>query len=50
MFTIFVNTFLEFVTSDFEKKNVNISMGVSLLEEQNWYYRYHLGKILLMYW
>ena len=36
MFTIFVNTLLQSSTDD--KKNVNISMGVSLLEKQNWYY------------
>ena len=31
-------------------KKVNIPMGVSLLEKQNWYYRDHLGKIPMMCW
>ena len=31
-------------------KNVKISMEVSLLEKQNWYYGDHLEKIPMIYW
>ena len=49
MFTIPVDTFLE--TTKSNEKNVNISMGVSLLENQNWYYRDHPGKgSIIMFW
>ena len=41
-----INTFLESSTG--EKKNVNISIGISSLEKQNWYYGDHLGKVKIM--
>ena len=46
MFIIPVNTFMEDAISD--KKNVDISMGVSLLEKQNWYYGDYLGWLVLL--
>ena len=49
MFNIPVNTFLKSSTVDF-KKDFKISMRVSLLEKQNWYYRDHLEKISMMFW
>ena len=43
-----INEFLESPISDY--KNVNISMEVSFLEKQYWYYKDHLEKILMMSW
>ena len=43
-----VTTFLEYLSVNL--KNVTFSMGVSLLEKQNWCLREHLGKNPMMYW
>ena len=47
MFTTPINTFLESLSVDEKKKrrrNISISMEVTLLENQNWYYKGHLGR------
>ena len=48
MFTIPMKTFLESTIGDY--KNGNISMQVSLLEKQNWYFEERLKKIPIMCW